>query len=336
MKKSAKKSIVQISVFIGVLVVLIVVFLIALKPGAEHKKEWGKIVYFKDVQKDNVNGIQITLNRNGMSFETILNKISNEWYVVSPFQVRADPFVIDKLLSDLVEVSSEQEITNVTPAMFTNYGFELPTSGIILGLNDGKILSILNGRLAPTENYYYSIYNNNSNTVYVTYAYKFSSAEKTPGELANKQLFDDRLQPLVAITNLQLTSDTGVLYSFAQVSNADGLHWEMRSPVRMKADEYSIRRLELQLYAIAANTYAAYDNSPATLKFFQLDKPKYRIRLVTQNGAVSETYIGGLSVSNFVFGYSTVKPGVFQIYESDLAEPFKLAVSNFAIREANR
>ncbi len=329
MKKSSKKMIVQISVFGGILAVLLIVFLLIIKPNENKKKEFGKITFFDGIQKDSVDGIQISLFRNGMEFHTLINKISNEWYILSPFYVRADPFAIDKLLDDVLVIASERVLTNVNPEKLVEYGFESPTSAVYLGLHDGKTVSLVNGLISPIENYYYTLFNNDTNTVYITYAYKFSSVEKTPGELANKQIFDERLQPIPSITNFEITSQTGVLYSFAKVSNSGGVYWEMRSPQRMRVDDYALKRKQLELYAISANTYAAYDQAPETIRFFELNRPKYRIRIASDNGMVSETYIGSLSVSNFVFGYSTAKPGIFQIYESDLAETFNLAVSNF-------
>jgi hypothetical protein len=102
----------------------------------------------------------------------------------------------------------------------------------------------------------------------------------------------------------------------------------------MKVDEYSLRRKQLEIFAVNANTYAAYDQAPETLNFFGLNRPRYHVRIASDNGAVSDLYIGGLIVSNFVFGYSTAKPGVFQIYESDITAPFKFTVSDFTVPEA--
>lgn len=329
MKKSTKKMLIQIGVAAGLLAVLLVIFLLALKPGETRKDKWGKIAFFEGIQKDKIEGIQIEMTRNGITFQTIINKISNEWVILSPFMVRADPFAIDKLLDDLLLIASEGMLTNVSSERLSEYGFDEPSSAVFFGLNDGTSHSLINGRLAPTENYYYTIHDQRTNDVYFTFAYKFSSVEKTPGELANKQLFDDQLQPIPSVTNIQMNNSAGEFYAFGRVSNAGGIYWEMTSPRRMKVDEYSLRRKQLEIFAVSANTYAAYDQSPDTLRFFELDRPRYHVRIASDNGAVSDLYIGGLSVSNFVFGYSTAKPGVFQIYESDIVEPFKFSVNDF-------
>jgi hypothetical protein len=159
---------IQIGIAAGLLAVLLVVFLLGLKPGETKKDKWGKLTFFENIQKDKIQGIQIEMNRNGMGFQTIINKISNEWVILSPFVVRADPFAIDKLLEDLILISSEGMLTNVSVEKLTEYGFDEPTSAIFIGLNDNTTHSLINGRIAPTENYYYTIFDQKTNNVFYT------------------------------------------------------------------------------------------------------------------------------------------------------------------------
>jgi hypothetical protein len=327
MKKSQKSLLIQIGILALLLLAIGGYYLMKILPGIRAEKESGAVQIIEGIDKEDVVGIEVAFSDDNGIYHSVLNKIDNEWHIVFPIQYKADPSRIEKMLSDLWELRSEEVITNVTEDKIAEFGFDEPLSMVKLGLESGTQFEILNGRLATVENYYYTMVNHDSNDIYVIYAYRFTHSERTPDELAYKEIFQKL--PIPAINSIEVKSSEGVVYRFNRMKVDGEQEWVMRAPLTKKVGSFEVRRKIMQLYPLGFSHFTHYDRDPQLLRHYGLDNPKYYAKLTSEDGQAIDLYISEKTNAEHHYAYSPLIPGIVEIHKSDIGDKFDFSVDEF-------
>lgn len=334
MKKTQKKMMVNLLISAVVLIVIAAAYFLFVLPTEKNKEDFGKLIISDqwNFDEEDIVGIHIDyLEEDGLVYTTLLNKDTETgmWEMIVPINVSADAKIMERMMEALLELDTEKAITNLAEDSYAEYGFDNPTHVIDLIMSSGTNFRIITGMLAPTENLYYTLLDNDSNTVYITYAYKFTGLNKIPSEIADREVFKEEEFPIPSITNLRISTLSGDIFQFTKVSNEHGMVWALNKPYQIDLDDYAVKRHVLKLYTVDFSDYVEMDRDPFLLEVYGLDNPSYFVEIFTDTGESNTLYLSGMETSNFIYAYSSSKPGIGRIYSSDVESLFDIAVTNF-------
>ncbi len=119
-----------------------------------------------------------------------LFKSNENWYVsFSNIIDRVEPKLgnfVANIIGDIENLGAI-ELKEIVEDLGT-FGFSKPNAEIVFD-TQGKTNKITVGDLTPTKDYYYIILNNNTNIVYLVYAYKIDNILKYPHEMRDRNIF---------------------------------------------------------------------------------------------------------------------------------------------------
>lgn len=327
MKKSHKKILINISII--AIIAITAAGYYFLKALPEQKKAAKKGVHnlIEGVNKKDIIGIEIIYHDTGQVYKSLINMVSNKWQIIFPVRHLADTAHVDKMLDDLLKMKSEDILKNIPLEKFSDYGFDKPSDVIRLGLKNGKTIEIINGRLATTENYYYTMVNGDSNNIYVVYAHLFSSSEKKADEFADKEIF--QYLPSRYVEKLEVKASNNVRFDFDTTVTEKGTQWFMNKPLTIPVDRFEVIRRIMQFYTIRYSYYSYYNDVPSLEKKLGLKNPKYSIKMSSKNGESVSLIISAITNGDYYYAKASTVPGIIMIHGSDISDKFKFTADTF-------
>ncbi|OHD53425.1 MAG: hypothetical protein A2Y33_14995 [Spirochaetes bacterium GWF1_51_8] len=324
MKKSQQKLLINLGLLLAVLLLFGGFYLFFVQPETAKKMDWGKVEFFTGVEKSDVMGIDIMFRQLTNIYGVSLAKVTNGWDILVPVHTGAYSAEVEKLIDDLLSVKSESVLTNITPEKLIEFGFDEPIAIIDVMLADGTRFNIINGGFAPVDNYYYTMLNHNSNTIYITYAYKFSTSERYADLYVTRNFFSLKA---TAVTNLEVKGLSGVTYKMAY----SGTNWNLTAPKKMPLDNYAVQRKILEFTAMPFMQFAYYIRTPELVKKYGLDKPMLTVKAVSsyEGDGVKEVYISSQTNGVFHYAYTSSLPGIILIDHADIVSRFKITADSF-------
>ncbi len=322
MKKTQKKLLRNILVLSSGLIVILLFYIFKAKPQSEKKLQKDHVLLIPDKKKDDFIRIYIQFrDEKKITHLSILEKISNQWEMIAPVRKAADQGRVYQMIDDLLNIESERILQNITSDRLTNYGIYDPSDKFIFTFSDGTSNIVINGKLAKTENYYYTWQNSSSNRILVTYAYRFSSSELKPAELIEKQIFT---LPIDDLSFLSMTGLNGVSLDFRLRKDT----WTLNSSKNITLDPYAVKKKLLDIYSLRISSFDSFSRNTADLTRLGLLDSPYTIKLGTPNSQI-QLYISRKTNFQGNYAYSPQIPGIFFIDPKDLEHHFNLDFHSF-------
>ena len=317
-------------VLLGVVLIAVSVYFFAFYlPQQQQIKMQDNVFLLKDSKREDIVAMSFYCKTtNQMIYQSDFNLISNQWMMMTPMHINVDSATFDKLFEDMSTWNSQQVVTNITPTMWKAYGFEDPSTEIQLVLKDNRIIKITTGRISPVENYYYVMLNDNTNKVYIVYAYKFTFTQKRPEEYIDRNLFPF---PMPAVSNLIIKTSDAKLFTFQSYQGEKQTEWKILNAPSTKVDPTLVKQRILDMFTLRFQSFIAYERTPDLIAKYGLNNPKYYLKMESNKKEVLEIYISPMKVGNYYPAYATSKPGIFWMEESDIAEKFVMNETNFEV-----
>jgi hypothetical protein len=326
MKQSRKKLLIN-SILLGAgLLIIMLYYILKALPDQKQKENLGKHSLIADKEKSDFLSIDVQYrDENGFIHRTRLSNESGTWMVTLPLYKKANQGRVNEMMDALLGIRSETNYSGLTQSQLSNYGIFRPNDIFSFRFKDGSYSAIVNGNISKTENYYYSYLPEQSNSVYVVYAYKYSAAELTTSQLLEKQIFTDNIADIQSFSVLALD---GKNYHIT----ANGKNWKLISPVIQAADSYAVKKRLLNIYSLHILEYLKFDRSPQDLRVLGLDRPKYRITTSTA-GQKMEIMVSEVTNKFGYFAYSPRIPGIFVLKAEDVLKTFNLSTKEFQVTQ---
>ncbi len=326
MKNSRKKLLINIIILGTVLIAIILYYTLKAIPEKDKLDMRGKTLLLGKKTKSDFLSIDIQYkDANAFIHKTRLSNISGTWVVTEPLQKTANQGVINEMLDDLLKITSETNYSPVTRTQISNYGILQPNDIFTFRYKDGSETTLINGNISKPETYYYTMNLDDTNTIYIVYAYKFSSAELTTSQLLEKQIFTDNISD---ITSFSIRALDGRTYAVKSVKKNDKTSWYMTSPQASAADTFAVKKRILNFYSLHILEFLKYDRSAQDIKVLGLDRPVLSITTSTPQSDMA-LYISAVTNVLGHFAYSPRIPGIFVIRQEDIDRTFQLDVQEF-------
>ncbi|MFN4245671.1 MAG: DUF4340 domain-containing protein [Brevinematia bacterium] len=123
-------------------------------------------------------------------YSYILFKTNDNWYIsfsniTDRVETKLGNFIAN-IIGDIENLGTidSKEISDV----YITFGFTKPNAKIVFDTR-GKTNKMVVGNLTPTKDYYYVILNDDTNIVYLVYAYKIDNILKYPQEMRDRNIF---------------------------------------------------------------------------------------------------------------------------------------------------
>lgn len=330
MKKSTRSLLMSTLVLAVALAFLGGVYLLSVKPSRDKAAQKGKEPLVPDFIDDDVAQIEsrfrdVDTNRMVTNrFRTVITNRGGRWYVVYPVSDMADTGNVRGLLSDLRAIRSTGIFKPAGVDAVKEYGFDDPSSELLLTFQDGRKSMVRNGRLAATENLYYSVTSDTMDRIYTVFAYLFTPLERESWYFRDKELFNI---PVLDVTLLEFTGADGRLYRFER-PDASREEWFMRSPLRVKADAFAVKSKILEFLSVKASEYSGTGDQASAGKGFS-----YRA-LLASPGKTNILYVENrVNESDQVKAYSPDKEGLVLIDVMALSNRFSADSGAFIKRD---
>lgn len=325
MKKSRQKLLFNLIILSAALLLTGGYFIFFARPGQADKNKKDIVKLLPGRSRDDISLISISIrDEAGLMHSSILEKISNQWVLTSPMQKRADQGRVYQMIDDLLSLESIRILSNTSPEELTNKGIYAPSDVFTLTYRDGTSNTIINGKLATIENFYYTWVPENPDRILVTYAYRFSSAQLKPGEWAERQIFTMDLDDL-GYLSVQQKSEPVIVFRL------QGTNWQLSARPGQAVDPYEVKKKLLDLYSLQLNSYFSYDRQPALLAELGLTSPAYSIRIAGD----AQSFDLNISIRTNLQGhyaYSPSLPGIFTVDQKDVLHHFSLNPDDYLLK----
>ena len=321
MKKSKQKNLLQLLFLLLGLGIVFIVYSFIVLPSAQKKQNSGKIKLLGNFYPSDVIGMRIVYkDSNNRIYDSLLTNINGRWNILSPIAMKADDGKIEAFLHDLSKIKTEKIIPRPSLEQIKSYGFQNPHDRFIFYLKDGRTCSIINGDIAATEKYYYTLKNNNTNRVLITYAYKFSSAERSTDELADSRVFSI---PVNKIKHFEIRSFDNTLYDATLFVSNSQHYWHFISPYRFIAKDYPVKKMLMKLYTLRFDSFASYLKTNKIIHAFQ-----QRV-LLQDNSQKQSLSISSINKTNEIRGVASQLPGVLIFSPDSISNVLSFKKSDF-------
>ncbi len=318
MKKSQKRMLTQGLMSLFLLLALGIWYGLKILPSLNQKSKAGKVLLIKNTRPSDLNSIELTIRQKDYTETTVLSNTRRGWVMVKPIHDKLDPDMLSRLLDNITNLQTERVFTNVSSADLKGYGLDNPSDRFVFHYKNGKQKILINGDLATTENYYYTLADNVSNTVYLIYAYKFSGLERMSGELRNRTLWT---VPFEKVTSLQLSLPGK--FDFRAVKK-DSV-WTILSPQKGLANDFEFKKQMLNFFTLRIL------NFPPELKKNDrkvLEKSPMAKIVFTSENETNSLLISRIQISNQVLAFSENHPGIFILDYTDITNVFHFKPSD--------
>jgi hypothetical protein len=334
-KTSRIRMIVQTLVLIAALAGIAAWYFLQIVPADRAKLSAGKESLLPGISRDNLARVEVSFREiltNSITnhWTTVSEKSDGRWKVVFPIRDEGDPEAFHRIENDIPALKSETNFSGLSRKQIDSYGFGDPSSHIRITLADGKTVDILNGGLAATENYYYTLVNSNTNRIYLVYAYKFSALERNANDIRDKGIFDI---PAADVVSLAFDTPSG-RFRFECVATNGSQSWKMISPVRASADSIAVRTRIMETIATSASFFADFKRDPAMLARLGLNRPEWSVTLVSADGRTNALFVSAQTLEGYRYAYSPGKPGVLMIPDAALTNRYRLSADEFLPKSA--
>ncbi len=275
------------------------VYFYEIKGGEERQQQKEAAEKLLTFNKDSVE----TFSIHSMFSDFTFRKTADGWQIEKPVQTEADETPIHTLLNGL---SSVKKIRTFSAKKEKRTSYGLGKRGITIALH-GK--GGLNAKVEigePTSvgsNVYASV--NDSTVAIVPVSVKNN---------ATKSLFDWRDKKTVhfdrdKLRELHVHNPSGN-FTFTK----DGIQWNMTQPLKTKADRSVVDALVNKLFY--AKIKSVVSEAPKKLASYQLNKPAFRIELLSGKEKSTNTVLFSKLKAGKAFGKDESRPHVFEVDES--------------------
>ena len=204
---------------------------------------------------------------------TALARTGDGWRIESPVRADAERATVDSLVDGIAELRRKSSIAPAPDAAaLARYGLSQPRATATLTLDDGKTETLALG----DENAF-------DGTAFVRTT--GGAVELVPGDVkwsVERSTFDLREKRLLPFEDkdLQRVSVTTPKLSYELVREGDA--WRLEAPSREKADDATVSRVLGAIRGLRATAFLPPQQDDRALG---LDRPRWKVKLVTQGGA---------------------------------------------------
>ncbi len=287
------------------------VYFYEIKGGEERQQQKEAAEKLLLFNKDSVETISI----HSMFSDFEFHKTADGWQIEKPVQTAADETPIHSLLSSL---SSVKKIRTFTAKKEKRASYGLGSRGITISLSGkgGLKTSVKIGTATSVgSNVYASV---DDSTVAIVPASLKTNASKT--------LFDWRDKKTVhfdrdELRELRVHNPNGD-FSFTK----DGMQWRMTRPLETEADRSVVDALVNKLFY--AKIKSVVSETDDHLKSYRLDKPAFRIELLSGKEKSSNTVVFSKLKNGKAYGKDESRPHVFEV-DASFMKPLEKTLFDF-------
>ncbi len=326
MNKKILNNILKISTLMIILLLIAGYYYYRIIPENKKKENWDKIIMMENLQKNDINKLEISYNDGTNLNVTLLEYISNEWMETFPLMEKADDESVLKIINDLSGLKSYSLITNLSEDKMKELGFDRPVDSIKIYFNNSQIIELINGSKTSSGNMYYTILNQNIDKIYLVPCGKFLNMEKKPNELRSRDIFNI---PLQSLKSIELQSEYGGTLKFKFETNSGGQKFIMNFPIKTESDNFSVKSKIMDIYSLNISRFLDIVTDESVLTFYGLKNPLFYARFISMESITNELMVGKKETNGFYYAYSPQKLGIFTIDGDDLTNKFKFKADDF-------
>lgn len=249
---------------------------------------------------------------------TTLRKQGDNWQIVSPAGLDADPTEVMGVVSTLETLENQNTLAE-NPASVAQYGLEPVRLSVgFRAAGDAAMRRLQIGKKTPTGGDLYARIEGQPK-VFLISAYLEDSLDKTPFELRDKTVLKiDR----VGVDMLALESQGQPALSF-QRKDSD---WRVTKPIEARADFSAVDNIvgkvaQAKMKSIEPTPADMKELTPAELKKYGLDKPQATATLGAGSARASIA-LGNKKDDTSIYARDLSRPLIFTV-EASLLEDFK-------------
>ncbi len=242
---------------------LVLVYFFEIKGKKEENEE--KLI---NIPSENI--IKISLQKDNETFVFEREK-ENEWKIVSPIEVEAEQYEVDRLADDFSDLKIERVIEeSSTKGDLEKY--KIPSSKIILWRKDkAKPIVLLIGMENPLDQTLYAKREDEQRIVLIPSHLK---------SLIDKSLFDFRKKDIFEFEKDKVKKIAVIGRKFSwQATRINEDEWFMEKPIRSLIESGKVNNLLYNLSALRAQKFISEEKTEKEIKKYGLINPDYKVIL---------------------------------------------------------
>jgi hypothetical protein len=277
-------------------------YLVEVRGGARAEREREAVTHLLPFPSEAA--IELEIVRPG---ETIrCQKVQGHWRITAPIQADADEMTITRLLEDVAQAKIERRLQTPTGDLAA-YGLAHPVRLTVASADAHTTLAL--GKSNPTQEFVFVQQMGESGTspVLLVEQRLLTATQKTLYDLRDKTVLDFEPDSVQGITFTR-GGERIRLERRPAAPEETQAGWELREPLRARADRGKVERMLDVLANVRAETFASEDQQH--LERYGLAAPWGRVCFDLQDGR-SDTLLFGKKVeSGGLTRYCACRPGV--------------------------
>lgn len=274
-----KRILTLIILFIGFILLLLYVIYVEKPVLNERLKGKTKLLGMK---REEINWVYLKFHDyvdTNKVYQVAVERVTDDvWVVVEPRKDKANMGILNFMLNNLVDLIGEFAITNPSPEELKDYGLTEPFAIIkVRGERAKRVVEkefwVGNTVAAQIEDQQYLLDTQNTNLVYIVSAPTISSILKTPSELRNRKIIEDKwLNP----DKFSILVESGDIITLEKHKDK----WVMVSPV--KKEDIDNKKVEDFLNSLPNIQVKHFSDIPKTeqnINEYRLNNPKYFVKI---------------------------------------------------------
>ncbi len=260
----------------------------------------------------------ITIEREGERASTGVRD-ADAWKITEPMAIPANSQIWERVAKNLAEFANQRTVTD--PAELSVYKLDNPRLKVRATVKDGTKVDLRFGEMDPTQKFRFT--QSGDGTIFLATPGQFSELDRDLTWLRDCELFNEGKAGISYIEFTPMRAKPGATESDPPVvetavsviaeKDAQGV-WSIVAPTAGTADQDMLNTLASDLQFARGRDYV---DSPESLKDYQLDPPRARVRVKGENGDVQTAYFGAFEPSKEedagVYAMQEGRPSVFVV-----------------------